>query len=292
MKSRIYIRHIILPVLLIICSPYDIFSQGTDITSERHLGMFIGISSGPSQSKIINEGTSSIANLMSVKKYSFFGSMEIGYFFSRYLGLTSGIGFNPYKGQLSLSSYQSNYDAIDSDNESYEQRVSANSIQELQNISFLSIPLCINFRIPFGEAAGMFFQAGTDMTVPLSKDYHSSGIFTYKGFYPAYNVLFENLPQHRFPSNYDSNADGELELKPFGFNIIGSAGFDFSVSQKIQIAIAGVYDKSLSNISEYTSPDDFQLSSDVDQISSMMEGSTKATTQLICLKIILRYYFR
>jgi len=244
------------------------------------------------QSKILNEGTSAISNMTSANKYSFFGSLEFGYFITRSIGITSGVGYNVYKGLLSLSSYQDNHTAIDEDNESYEQRVSASGVQELQSIGYLSVPVCLAFRLPIGEKAGVFVQAGADVTLPMKKNYESSGIFTYKGYYSAYNVLLEDMPQHGFPSNYSSNTEGDLELKSLGFNLLASAGFDFSLSQKLQLAIGGAFDKSLSSISQYTSTDEFQLSSEVDQINSMMGGSSKATTQLISLKIVLRYYFR
>jgi hypothetical protein len=292
LKIKLRIRQILLTAFLIICYQNEVFSQETDISAENQPRMFVGISLGPSQSHIINVGTLSVSELLSGKKISFFGSMEIGYFFSNYFGLSSGIGLNSYKTQLTLDTYQNKFNTIDNENESYERRVSGSDIKEVQKIDFLSIPFCINLRLPFNETIGFFLQTGVNMAVPIIRDYNSSGTFTYKGYYPAYNVLLENLPAYGFPSNKSIDTDGELELKPFGFNVTASAGFDFYIQKKIQIAVAACYDKSLSNISEYSSPDKFQLSSDLEQINSLMGGSSKATAQSMGLKIIFRYYLK
>ena len=288
----IYIRQILILSFMIICYQHEVFSQETDISAGKQSGLFVGLNLGPSQSQIINVGTLSVSELLSSKKTSFFGSVEIGYFFSNYFGLSSGIGFISYKTQLTLDTYQNKFNTTDSENESYERRVSGSGVKEVQNIDFLSIPFCIDLRLPFNETIGFFLQTGVNMAVPISKNYNSSGTFTYKGYYPAYNVLLENLPAYGFPSNLSSDTEGELELKPFGFNVTASAGFDFFIQKKIQIAVAACYDKSLSNISEYSSPDKFQLSSDADQINSLMGGCSRAIAQSMGLKIIFRYYLK
>ncbi|MEI6050229.1 MAG: outer membrane beta-barrel protein [Bacteroidota bacterium] len=293
MKLRIiYFRQVLLTALIVIYFQQEVFSQEADSSAFKQTGMFIGLSLEPSQSQIVNVGTMAVSNLIYGKKNSFLGSVEFGYFFSKYFGLSSGIGFNSYSTQLTLDTYQNKYNALDSENESYERRVLVSGIKEEQKIGFLSVSVCINIRLPFSKTFGFFLQPGITLLAPLSKNYQSSGTFTYKGYYSAYNVLLEDLPEYGFPSNLSSEFDGKLELKPLNFNAFVSAGFDFSIQEKIQIAIAACYDKSLSGISKYSSPGNFQLSSDVNQINSLMGGSSKATVQSMGLKITLRYYMK
>jgi len=275
---------------MLLCIQINLFPQSTDITTKEKPGLFLGLSLGPSQSQILNKGTLSVSELLSSKKNSFFGSMEIGYFFSNYFGISSGIGLNSYSTQLTLDTYQNKFNTTDSENEAYERQVSGSDIKELQKINFLSIPFCINLRLPFSGTIGFFLQTGVNMAVPVNKNYNSSGTFTYKGYYPAYNVLLENLPSYGFPSNIRSGTDGELELKPLVVDAIASAGFDFYIQKKIQIAVAASYNKSLSSISEYSSPDKFQLSSDTDQINSLMGGSSKVSAQSVGVRLSFRYY--
>lgn len=293
MKIKIiFTKQILLAAVITICSQQNIFSQNRNGSPADKPGMFVGLSLGPSQTQITNEGTFSGSNVLSNKMNTFFGSAEIGYFFSDYIGLSSGVSYSSYKTQLNLGAYQNNFNTIDSENETYERRVSGTDIKEVQNIGFVSVPVCLNIRIPFSKTFGFCLQSGINLSVPISKKYASSGTFTYKGYYPAYNTLLENLPAYGFPSNHSTVANGELELKPFDVSAIASAGFDFFVQEKIQIAIAACYNRSFSNISAYTSPDTFRLSSDVDQINSLMGGSSKVTFQSLGIKLSFRYFLK
>ena len=293
MKFKLlYIRQILILVFLIICYQQRAVSQGTDISITKNPSLFAELSLGPSRSNIINEGTLSVSNMVSSKQNSFLGFLEIGYFFSTHFGLSSGIGFTSAKTQLTLDAYQNKLNAVDSENESYERRVNGSDITEVQKVGFLCVPLSIILRLPFNDKAAFFIQTGVGVSVPLSKTYNSTGTFTYKGYYPAYNVLLENLPAYGFSSNKNVTANGELELNHLSFNAAVSGGVDFFIKENIQIAGAVCYNKTLSNISNYSTPDKFQLSTDVDQINSLMGGSTKASVQLISLKVSLRYYLK
>jgi hypothetical protein len=256
------------------------------------MGLFVGLSLEPSQSQIINTGTLSVSDMIISKKASFSGIADAGYFFSNYFGLSSGIGYTSYSTQLTLGIYQNKFTTTDSENESYERRVSGSGIREIQKIGLFTIPFCINLRLPLNKTIGFFLQPGINLSVPIRKKYTSNGTFSYSGYYPAYNVVYTNLPAYGFPSNMSLDTDGELKLKPFLINAVASAGFDFFVLKKIQLAIASYYEKSLSNISDYTSPDKFQLSSDISQINSMMGGTSKTKTQSVGLKLSFRYYLK
>jgi hypothetical protein len=293
MKSRIFsLRQILFTAFLVITLQYECFSQEADSSIIRRPGMFIGFSLGPSQTNIIFTETSTVSGLLSGKKNSFTGSLDFGYLFSRYFGLSAGIGYNTYSTQLSLSTYQNTFDAVDSEDEAYELQVSGSGINEEQKISFLSVPVCLNIRLPFSKNIGFFLQPGINLMYPLSKNYKSSGIFTYKGYYPAYNVLLEDLPDYGFPSDLSIESEGKPELKTLSFNAIVSAGFDFLIQNKYQIGVAACYDRSLSGISNYPSYDKFQLTSDVNQINSLMGGSSNTTVEAISIKIVFRYYLK
>jgi len=292
MKFRIIsISQIFFSALLMIGSHFESFSQEADSTVVKP-GLFVGLSFGPSQSSISNEGILSVANLVSSSQNSFGGVAEIGYFFSKSIGVSSGIGYSLYKSQLELRTYQNKFNTTDSENEAYERQVSGTDIKETQKVGFLSLPVCLDIRLPLSKKMGFFFQTGINLAIPVTKKYSSSGTFTYKGYYPAYNVLLQNLPSYGFPSNVNSVTNGSLEIKSMNVNALVSVGFDFLIQKNIQLGIAAFYSKSLSNISDYPSPDKFQLSSDSNQINSLMGGSNKASVQSIGVNIRLRYFLK
>lgn len=292
MKLRdISITQIILAAFLLTGTQHECYSQEADSVVVKP-GLFVGLSFGPSQTSISNEGTLSVANLVSSSQNSFGGSLEIGYFFSESIGISSGLGFTSYKSQLTLDTYQNNFNTVDSENEAYERRVSGTGIKEVQNVGFLSLPVCLDIRLPLSKKMGFYLQPGINLAIPITKKYTSSGTFTYKGYYPAYNVLLENLPAYGFPSNVNSITNGTLEIKSININALISAGFDFSIQKNIQIGVGVCYSKSLSNISDFASPDKFQLSSEANQINSLMGGSSKATVQSLGVNVRLRYFLK
>ena len=286
-----YIRQILIIVLALICYQHEAVSQKSDSSKVKRPGLFIGFGSGPAQSDIINEGTLIVSKPQTFKQNSYVGYIEIGYFFSRGFGLSTGFELNSSGAQLTLGNYQNNYNTTDSENESYERRVTGSDIKEEQKVDFLSVPFIISLRIPFGRKVGFFLQPGVNVAFPLSTSYRSTGTFTYKGYYAADNVLFENLPAFGFPSNISVGSSGKLELTSYGFNAFASAGFDFFILKKIQIVAGAFYIKSLSDISNYSSPDNFNLTTDANQINSLMGGS-RVSARSLGVRLSLRYYLR
>ncbi len=278
--------------LIFMCFQIEIFSQIRHTGGTVKPGLFIGLDGGLAQTHIITEGILSVAGLKSNSMNSFTGSAEFGYFFSGNLGLSTGIEYNSYRSQVNLTSYQNNFNTQDSENEPYERRVTGSNIREDQEIGIVSVPFYLNFRLPFGKVYGFFLKAGANVAVPIKRSYSGSGTFTYKGYFPAYNVLLENLPAYGFPDNHSTVAVGELELKKYIISAIASAGFDWLVQENIQFGVAATYNKSLSNISAYVPDDKFQLSMDADQLNSLMGGCSKVSLQSIGLKLSIRYYFK
>jgi len=271
-------------------SQHQLFSREADSISVNHPGFYVGANLSPSQTYIFNKGILSVSDLITDKQASFGASVEIGYFFTKRIGVSSGIGFATYKSQLNLQTYQNKFTATDSENESYERQVTGTGIMEVQHIGFINVPVCLDIRLPLNKRMGFFLQPGVNLAVPVKKKYTGSGTFTYKGYYPAYNVLLENLPAYGFPTNIQSASDGELKIKSLSFNAIASVGFDYFVQKKIAVAIAFSYSKSLSGISDYASPGKFQLSPDVIQVNSMMGGSSNTSIQSIGVNITIRYF--
>lgn len=290
--KKTIIKQALFTVLLMICAQQIIYSQSRRRSNSDNPGLYVGLSFDLSQNQITNEGKYSGSDLKSDKKNSFGGSAEIGYFISKYIGLSTGIGYISYKTQQNLDTYQNSFSSIDLDNEPYERRVTGVNIKEIQKVDCLNLPFCLNIHLPLSEKFGFFIQPGVNMSFPLNKTYTSSGTFTYKGYYSTYNVVLENLPEFGFPSDHNTVANGKLEIKPYIVSAIAVAGMDFFIQRNFQIVIAGYFSQSLSNMSAYKSPETFNLSSDVDQINSLMGGSSKVTFQSMEIKISFRYFLK
>ena len=288
---KIYFRQFFILLFLAVCFVNQGYSQTKDtIKKKKQPGFYVGVSIGPSQTNIKNTGTSSIANLVSNSQSAFFGSMEAGYFFSKYLGLSSGIRYVSYKSQLTLNAYQNSYTTVDSEKDVFEMRVTGKGITELQTVDLLSIPLCVNLQVPFSKKVGMYFKGGISISFPMNQKYTSTGTFTYKGFYPAYNDLLENLPAYGFPTDKSVSQAGELKLKTMGISPIISAGFDYAIQKKMQIAVGFSFISTSLGVKDgSTTTDKFQLSPDAEHVNSFSGGSSKISASSVGVEISFKY---
>ncbi len=286
----------LLSIIILLMTGYqvEIFAQGQEVKADSiiagHRGLFVGLSVASYQSLISQEGMLSVSGLNNLGKPGISGTAEIGYSLSDHFAISSGISFISLNNQVTLKSYQNKFNTTDTEKETYERQVTATNITEDQKISYLGIPVNLNLRIPLGRKLGFSLRAGIDMAIPVIKNYHTSGTFTYKGYYPRFNVLLENLPAYGFPDKASLSSDGQLELKPVCFDGTVSAGLDFRINKRLQTIISYFYTQSLTGIQSYSSPEKFQLSSDITQINSMMGGSSKVNFRSTGVQFTLRYY--
>lgn len=290
--KTIQIKYFLIPVLLMMGTSPVTFSQEADTTISYKPTLYVGIKLITTTTNIRNIWIQSLSDLNQDGKKSFSGSFDLGYSFSRSVGISTGLGFSSYSTELFLETYSNKFNTTDSENEPYERRIEGSDITELQNISFLDIPLNINFLLPFSSRFGFFLQTGIILAIPLTKKYSSSGTFTYTGFYPAYNALLENLPAYGFINDAEVTSEENTCIKTVNLHGGAGAGFQYFINNKIQIALGINYNRSLSNISDYKSQDKFQLSENPDQIRSMMGGSSKVNSQSFGFGLSLRYYLR
>lgn len=290
MKLNVYIKHLLIISILIISVSIESFPQGTDLSLGKKPGFYISVGVIPGKSLINIEDIHGISSLESTKEGSVSGSLSVGYSLPSGLGFSAGIGYSQYKTVLSLDSYQDNYTAKDSENESFDMRVTGTGISEEQNIGFLTIPLSLYYSLPITESLGLYAEPGIILGIPLNKEYISTGTFTTKGYYSAYNVLLENMPVYGFVNNKSTNTTGEMEIKSMIMNAAVSAGIEYVIKEKIRIGAGIFYSRSLSSISEYTSPDNFRLISDQGQLNSMMGSADKVTLTSFGANITLRYF--
>jgi hypothetical protein len=291
MKPKMFVvRRIFLIVILSVCYQPSGHSQIEVPEKWDRPGLYFGVGTGLMNTQIINRGIESISDFSVDRKTSLLGSVEIGYFFSKHFGLNSGINYYTYSSNLNIDSYQNQFKTVDRENESFDLQIFGRDINEIQHVDILSIPLCFNIRKPLNSKTGFFIQTGINAQIPINKTFKSSGTFTYKGFFPAYNVLLENLPDYGFPSDKQIDSNGELNLKPINYALIASLGIDYLIQNKVQVTFAAIYDRSLSDITDYSFAEEFNLSTNSDEVNSIMSGSSKTFMQGLGLKICVRYF--
>lgn len=284
-----FLSSVLLPLM-----HFAVFSQGTDSrsTSVKKDKMYVGLSLNGLSTNISNEKIFSSSPLVNKKGNSFNASLDLGYFFSRIAGINIGIGYGSYVSEFSIDTISVKYQATDSEDENYEMQIIGKSIIENQKISFLSFPVCINLRFPVSKKLGFFLKGGVNIDIPITKTYNGSGTFTYNGYYPEYPVLLRNLPAYGFPSNLETKSSGELKINSINTTLLVSGGVYISLSKRLKLLLGAHLSKSLSNVSAYTPNPNFRITSEANELKSIMEGSSKTNLQAVGVNLGVNYYFR
>jgi hypothetical protein len=294
MKTKqTYIRIIALAIFTSVLISNNVFSQGTDSRRKyaREGKIYAGLMITPQMTSIKNNDIA-ISNTLAHKSgMSFNLALEGGYFFSKNVGVSIGAGMGSYSTDLTLDSCSIKFQDTDSDLEDYEMRIKGKQITETQNLSFLSIPVCLIIKIPAGEKVWFHAKAGLSFDIPVVKKYDGNGTFSYSGYYSAYPVLLEGIPVY-FPSNVATSSSGTLAVKSFSQTLVASAGATYNVTGTIGLTLGVYFNRSLGNISTYTTGNDNLLTSEPNEMKTIMGSTSSAGVQAIGISVGLRYYLR
>ncbi len=275
--------------ICVILTGYALYSQGTNYNPEKNKYFYIGGNVIIQKTKVINSGSESITPITINAAESPGGLLEAGCQFSKWFGLSTGIGYSMLLTNLSLDSYSYSYDTLDSEKQTYNRIIDGNTIEETQRISFLNIPLLFNFQVPVKSKFGLYLQSGMNFSIPVKKTYLSNGTFSYTGFYPAYNVLITDIPYEDIKSNVNVDKEGQLKIKKMCPELVTSAGIWFMVRNSLHFSLGCCYNRMLTDISDYPAVSNFRLSTRTDHIRSFMEGSDNISASSLGIKISFRY---
>jgi hypothetical protein len=158
--KRLYIRSIAIISVILILSHGNGYSQGTEISVGKLPHFYVGFSLNPTQTSIINTGSTAISKITSETENSVGGAFEAGYSFSKYFSISSGIGFSTYISDLDLDTFKTSYPTTDHDTpaENYIRYMVGSNITEVQKISYLKIPLLLNLQLPVNDNFGFYIQ--------------------------------------------------------------------------------------------------------------------------------------
>lgn len=270
------------------------FSQGTDSRTllSRQKVFYLAVNLNPMEAGISNNSSEIFEGIEITPKLSFGASLEAGYFFTPFLGISMGVGYNSWTQEIGLKKYETNYSTTDSEDEFYEMRVAGNTIKEIQTYNVLICPVSLIMRIQFTEKLGLFLQPGINVGIPLNTTYNSSGIFSYSGYYPAYPVLLENIPEYGFPRDLSTSVSEPIFTKSLWTAINLSGGVTRSMGNNIDIGLQVNYYRSNGDIIEKPVINDIKISSQANELRSFSEFSTVSGASGYGVVFSIRYFIK
>jgi len=136
---------------------------------------------------------------------------------NKWLGVETGANYLMFKGDLSIvdNSYSANVNGLtDSDGDTYNAVYSASGLSETWDASYIEIPLAIKLQLMAGNWT-FYLKPGVSYNVLSSSSYSQNGSYSRSGYYPDYNITFDNLPEYGFYQNSRKSSSGAPAFTSF-----------------------------------------------------------------------------
>lgn len=190
------------------------------------------------------------------------------YFFNPYIGLETGAFILTHHVKASGYSFSTTYETTDSENETYERIITGDSIHESTTIRTLNIPLNLVYNYKLSKRFTFYASAGPGIAFPVQKTVKGSGLFSYKGYYPATHVTLEKVP-YNFNDSVPVSSNENLNTNKMILFASVSAGFNYSINSQYKVFIGAGYYATLTKITRDTGKT-FHVSDDLGKYNSFL----------------------
>jgi len=179
-------------------------------------------------------------------QFGYTANAAYSYFFTPQWGFQSGLGVQSYKAKSTLN-LLTNTPATDTDGDAYQLGTDYANWKEQQKALFLEIPLVGQYRHTIGNKFRMLASAGAKISIPLQTRYKTTdGQIVTTGYYPQWNVVLSDLPQHGFGTN-TSTYEGNYTLKT-AYMAVADLGGLIKLSDKKDLYVGGYFNYGLNNV--------------------------------------------
>ena len=173
-------------------------------------------------------------------------NIAYSHFFTPSIGIQTGVGIQTFSALSTLNLTEST-PAIDSDKDFYVFKSNFKNWQENQQVLFFEVPLTGQFKHKFSDKIGLLLTVGAKISIPVNATYKTTGgeIVT-SGYYPQYNIVLTDLPQHGFTTITQSYT-GKYSFNP-AYMAIAELGGTYNISEKIDLYLGGYFNYGLNDI--------------------------------------------
>lgn len=142
--------------------------------------------------------------------YGINAGLRYTYYFNSNWSIGLGAEYQNFNSTAKMDLAEGNYNAADSEGESFEFRYKARGFNEAQSIKYITVPFI--FQYEGTGYPGFYVAAGAKIGLPLKSKYETTiENLSTSGYYPQYNVeLFD--PRFAGYGNFGKISAGEQEL--------------------------------------------------------------------------------
>ena len=209
------------------------------LQSNRSMGgLYAGLSGVYSQSLLFNPAIFSSSTWQTSMGQGISPSIEVYYMITKGFGIGTGLRLGGYSTTLSLDGYdkQLTSTVTDADGDAYNPIYNIPHLEELSSIRTMDIPICLKFRAGKGKT-GFYFDVGAVYSTFRKATYTLSGTATLKGYYQAYSVTLENIPEYSFTTTVFESEEKAMATPSSSISSFVSLGLTVMVHQDITLRL-------------------------------------------------------
>ena len=255
-------------------------------------GLFFNIM--PSFSEINNKDISNNQNWSIENGIGFI--IEAGYFtkFKPLIGVGFGLSYSSYVTEITAGPQMLDYPGQDEDGDDYIMTVETSGNSEKLQLSYIDIPVFIEFGNPNINKIGFYGRVGAKISFPLSQTFTPSGLASYEGYYANYHVVLYGIDELGFYENKPVYENTKMDINPVNVSALLSGGVTFPLSDYLILRVGANASFGLMEISgKKQGTGDYEISKYDGNYSKLLENpNAKTTTKSFGLELGIIYNLR
>lgn len=135
-----------------------------------------------------------------------------------------GIGYSVSNYRLRVDNYFYSFLTTDQENDAVYRNVAGTSLEESVKSELVDVPIRFRYERKLNRVFSMYGNIGLNLTYQLRSAYNGSGVFTYTGYYPKYNLLMSNVETYGYVTDRPESAVFDTRIPGFSRDQIGLSG--------------------------------------------------------------------
>ena len=187
----------------------------------------------------------------SIPQLGFGGKFSYSYYFAPNWGVGVGVGASMLTTDGHLDGAKVSFDnKIDDEGDLFRKDVYFRDWHEIQKALLVEVPIMLHYQYDFGlrKRRKIYVDFGLKVFLPIMANYEvTRGELEIQGYYPKWNVLLFDLPNHGYGKDGSAKTAGALSL-PLNIAATFGIGFSFEIAKKIDLYVGGTFDYGFMNM--------------------------------------------
>ncbi len=176
-------------------------------------------------------------------KLKYGGNIGFGYAYNidRNWSIITGLEVGINGNKFILDDIEKNRYEVDAKKSTFDYRIKIDSYEESSSFTSINIPLMLQYKLDL--ELPMYINLGCKIIFPMEQNINiKANNVQLNGYYPDFNLLVDDLPQHGFGKIRKLNTNSKNDLKPIVLALSGSFGFILKNNDKAKFYIGPYFD--------------------------------------------------